>query len=106
MNKLARKNTISMRTIKMHELVGRFAENKDLAKSIRQDVLWPAFREGRKVTLNFSQVDDATQSFIHALISQLIRDTQGEALDMIYFKHCNSSVKQIINMVVDYMTEG
>ena len=58
-----------------------------------------------KTKIDFTKVDDATQSFIHALLSELIRDTHGEALDLIYFKNCNSTVKKIINIVVDYMQE-
>ncbi|OGD61364.1 hypothetical protein A3I57_03170 [Candidatus Beckwithbacteria bacterium RIFCSPLOWO2_02_FULL_47_23] len=67
--------------------------------------MWPRVKAGLKTKLDFAKVDDATQSFIHALLSELIRDTQGEVLDLIYFKNCNPTVKKIINVVVDYMQE-
>ena len=95
----------SRKTIKIYDIVGQFAEDKDIARDIRRDILWSNIRNGLEIEIDFNKVDDATQSFIHALLSQLIRETQGEALDHIYFKNCNDTVKGIINMVVDYMTE-
>ncbi len=93
-------------TVAMRTLVGAFAEDKDRAKSIRENILWPHIKIGGAVELDFAHVDDATQSFIHALLSELIRETHAEALDLIYFKNCNETVKGIINMVVEYMVEN
>lgn len=93
------------KTIRLYNLAGKFAEDKDKAKAIRQNILWPRVKAALKTEIDFNKVDDATQSFIHALLSELIRDTQGEALDFIYFKNCNLTVKKIINIVVDYMQE-
>ncbi len=95
-----------MNTIKMFKLVGNFAENKDLARKTRVNVIIPSLEKQEEVTLNFQGVDSATQSFIHALISDLIRKYGIEVLDQIYFKNCNDIIKKIINIVVDYMQEG
>lgn len=97
-----KKNT---HTISIYKLTGSFAEDKDIAKNIRINTLWPNIKKKVKTEVDFKKVDDATQSFIHALISDLIRETQGEVLDIIYFKNCNQTVKKIINIVVDYMLE-
>lgn len=91
--------------IKIYDFVGQFAEDKDVARDIRKKFLWPNIRNNFEIELDFNKVDDATQSFVHALLSQLIRETHGEVLDSIYFKNCNATVKEIVNMVVDYMTE-
>ena len=40
---------------------------------------------------------------MHALISEVIRKNGPEILDSIYFKNCNNNVKNIVNIVVDYM---
>jgi len=93
-------------TIRLFDLVGSLAEDKDAAQKLRRETLMPLVKERHKVILDFKGVEDATQSFIHALLSELIRETEGEALDLIYFKNCNETVKIIINMVVDYMTTG
>ena len=95
-----------MNTIKMLPLVGSFAENKDLARKIRLEELIPNIKEQEEVTFDFEGIDSATQSFIHALISDLIRNYGSEVLDQIYFQNCNDVLKQIINIVVEYMQEG
>lgn len=96
--------TLNTKTIYLHKFVGKFAEDKDKARNIRQDILWPHIKAGHALVLDFAKVEDATQSFIHALLSELIRETRGEVLDLMYFKNCNETVKKIINIVVDYMT--
>ena len=96
----------SKKTIHLYKFVGSFAEDKDKAKDIRQNIIWPQIKSNNVIALDFAKVEDATQSFIHALLSELIRETQGEVLDLVYFKNCNETVKRIINIVVDYMTEN
>ena len=59
----------------------------------------------QEVVLDFKGIDSATQSFIHALISGLIRNYGIEILDKIYFKSCNEIVQKIISIVTDYMQE-
>jgi uncharacterized protein DUF4325 len=95
-----------MTVISMFPLVGNFAENKDMASRIRIEKVIPAIEMQEEVTLDFQGIDSATQSFIHALISELIRKFGIEVLDLIEFKNCNDVVKQIICIVVDYMQEG
>jgi len=57
------------------------------------------------MSLNFDGIESVTQSFIHALISDLIRNYGMDVLDGLYFKNCNEVVRKIINIVVDYMQE-
>jgi|GEM_PF-2545415 len=64
------------------------------------------YKNPREVILDFEHVDAATQSFIHALISDILRKYGNNALDRIAFKSCNDTIKKIINIVVDYMQEG
>lgn len=95
-----------MITIKLFPIVGIFAENKDLARDIRIKKLIPALEDEKEIAIDFEGIDSATQSFIHALISDLIRKYGVEVLDKIFFKNCNETIKKIINIVVDYMQEG
>lgn len=94
-----------MSTIKLAPLVGTFAENKDLARDIRLEKIVPYLEKEQEVILDFEGVVSATQSFIHALISDVIRKFGIEALDKIYFKNCNETIKKIINIVIEYMQE-
>ena len=92
--------------IKLIERVGAFAENKDIAREIRLNDLIPALEKNKNVILDFENIEGATQSFVHALISDLIRKFGNEVLDKIQFKSCNNTVKGIISIVVDYMQES
>jgi hypothetical protein len=96
-------NLLNMKTIKLFEHAGSFAENKDVARSLRIEQISPLIKKGDSVTLDFSGVDSATQSFVHALVSDLIREYGNDVLDKVSFKNCNQTVQKIIEIVVDYM---
>lgn len=94
-----------MTEIVMRPLVGAFAENKDIAREIRLNKILPVLEKGNDVILNFDGVDSATQSFIHALISDVIRKKGIDVLDVLVFKDCNSTLQKLIGIVVDYMQD-
>ncbi|MEK7225621.1 MAG: STAS-like domain-containing protein [Bacteroidota bacterium] len=87
-------------------MTGSFAENKDIARDIRLTKIIPALDANDSVILDFNGIDGATQSFVHALISDIIRKYGIDVLDKISFKNCNETVKKIIGIVVDYMQES
>lgn len=89
--------------IKLLPIVGSFAENKDKAKELRIKKINPALKSGDTVELDFDGVTSATQSFIHALLSEIIRQYGIDILDKIDFKNCNNTVQKIIEIVTDYM---
>jgi hypothetical protein len=95
-----------MKQISIFEKAGAFAENKDVARDIRTREIFPTLANGEEIVLDFEQVDAATQSFIHALISDVLRRLGNDALDRIAFKSCNDTVKKVINIVIGYMQEG
>lgn len=92
--------------IKIKNLVGGFAENKDVAKDLRITKIMPTLADGREVVLDFSGVSGTTQSFIHALISEPIRRFRDVALDKISYKNCSDVVKEVIKTVSEYMQES
>ncbi len=94
-----------MLSIKLLSITGSFAENKDLARDIRKEKIVPAIEDDQEVCLDFEGKESATQSFIHALISELIRVYGNDIIDKIVFKNCNGTVQKIINIVIDYMQE-
>jgi len=93
-------------TIEMMPRCGDFAENKEIARSIRLDEIVPALSEGKLVVLDFKGVDGATQSFIHALISDPIRQFRDVAFENLCYKNTNEEIKEIISMVYRYMQES
>lgn len=94
-----------MKFIAIFNRAGAFAENKDVARDIRTQEIIPTLEKKEEVILDFERVEAATQSFIHALISDILRKYGNDALDHLTFKSCNDTVKKIINIVVDYMQE-
>ena len=91
--------------ISIYDEVGQFAENKDTARSLRLKKILPALDAGDIVILDFKRVSSTTQSFIHALISDVIRTKGINVLDKMLFKNCNEVVKAVIEIVVEYMQE-
>ena len=92
-----------MKTVRIYDEVGSFAENKDVGRDIRVREILPALEGGQEVILDFDEVQGATQSFIHSLISDVLRQHGEEVLGQIAFKSCNAAVKQMIRIVVEYM---
>lgn len=94
------------KTIKMREYIGDFAENKDIAKKLRIEKIMPALSKQSEVVLDFVGVAGATQSFIHALISDPIRELQDIAFDNLFYKNTNDDIREIISIVYRYMQES
>ena len=95
-----------MKHIKLYNLTGSFAENKDIAQQVRKEQIIPSLEKGEKIILDFENIDAATQSFIHALISDLFRIFGDNVLDRVAFKNCSETVQKIIEIVSDYMQES
>ena len=93
-------------TIPIFTHTGSFAENKDIAKQLRETIIIPALRNQQQVIIDFDQVSGTTQSFVHALISGPIRQFHTIALDNLLFKNCNAEVQGIIRIVFAYMQES
>ena len=88
--------------IKVKEICGHFAGNKDSARDIREKYLKKWINEDGIIVLDFSDIDSSTQSFVHAMLSQLFQ-VYGEAmLDKFEFKNCNAAVKSLIVTVINY----
>ncbi len=90
----------------MRKVAGDFAENKDIAKKLRIEKIMPALSKGDEVILDFDGVSGATQSFIHALISDPIRALKNVAFDNLAYKNANDDIREIISIVYRYMQES
>lgn len=94
------------RIIKLRGIVGDFAENKDIAKQLRVEEIMPALSKGEEVILDFAGVVGATQSFVHALISDSIRQLQHVAFDNLAYKNANEDIREVVSIVYRYMQES
>lgn len=93
-------------TIKIVDHADIFAENKDVAKHLRVNYIIPTYTSTTdEIVLDFEGVDSASQSFVHALISELLQEHGPSALKRIVFQKCNPAVKSQIGTVVNYSLE-
>jgi len=92
--------------IKMRMFIGDFAENKDIAKKLRIERIMPSLSKRDSVILDFDGVNGATQSFIHALLSDPIRELRDVAFDNLFYKNTNDDIREIISIVYRYMQES
>lgn len=92
--------------VDMKSLAGGFAENKDVAKRIRLEVLLPSLSKGEEVVIDFMNVSGATQSFVHALISDPIRELRDVAFNNLVYKNANEDIQAVISIVYRYMQES
>lgn len=95
-----------MKNIRILDRAGAFAENKDVARDVRVKEIMKALNNGEEIILDFEGVDAVTQSFIHALISDVFRKYKEDVLEYMIFKSCNPTVRKMIEIVSDYMQEG
>lgn len=95
-----------MKRVSISALTGTFAEDKDVAAHIRTQVLLPTLRAGHEVELDFLGIDGATQSFVHALVSDVIRQLGPDVLDRIRFRNCQKTVQSIVRIVTEYSQDG
>ena len=90
----------------VHSGVDGFAEDKDEARRMRVEIVLPALSRDEDICFDFSQVRYATQSFIHALIGEPLKQYGEAILDRIEFRNCSPQVQNIIEIVVDYSLGG
>ncbi len=92
-------------TVRIEKICGTFAENKDQARQIREEVIRPVLARKQAITLDFTGVDSSTQSFIHALISTFFQECGERALKRFRFKGCNEAVSSLVTTVINYSLE-
>ena len=93
-------------TINLLDQIGKFGEDKDAARAIRQRQIIPALESGNEVALDFTGVSGATQSFIHALIAEPIMRFRDQAFEILYYISANDEVAEIISIVYRYLQES
>lgn len=90
-------------TIRLYPLPGtQIAEDKEQARELRMTRLLPALASGEQVELDFEQVSAATQSYIHALLSEAIRRYGDVIFEQITFRNCSSDIQAVVRTVFEY----
>lgn len=92
--------------IKLFPHTGEFAANKDVAQEIRLKKILPTLAKGESIIIDFNNIVGTTQSFVHALISDPIREYGSDFFDLVTFRSCTPVIQKIISIVTDYMQES
>ena len=95
-----------MKKIIVCQEAGEFAENKDVAKKWREEIILPELAKNKEVEVDFINVTGVTQSFVHALVAEAIRRYGVSAFDNLIFSNANGVVREIIRTVYHYMQES
>ncbi|MFO0607047.1 MAG: DUF4325 domain-containing protein [Polyangiales bacterium] len=94
-------------TVEVPADVGNMAQDKLAAERIRRSLILPALREGKRLVLSFHGVALTTQSFLHALLAEPLRELGPEASPTrLLYARCSDQVREVIRLVVGYVLEG
>jgi hypothetical protein len=83
-----------------------FTDDKDEAKRIRVNTILPSLDQRNRIVLDFTNVKSSTQSFVHALLGEVLQRYGEAALEKIEFRRCNALMKSLVELVVDYSLGG
>ncbi len=87
-------------------IIDGFIDDKDRAREIRVNMIMPALESDRRVAIDFRNVQTSTQSFVHALIGEVLGRFKEPVLEKLEFRKCSSQLKSLIELVVDYSLGG
>jgi len=86
----------AMHTIRVHD----FEENNQEAVRLREQEIRPRVEKGEVVLFDFEGVRAPTQSFVHALLSEVLKIPGS--LARLSFTHCTPSAREVLKAVAAY----
>lgn len=92
--------------IKLPAGIRGFVDDKDEAKRIRVQTILPLAKKKSAIVIDFASVKYSTQSFIHALVGEVLQKYGESALEHMEFRNCAPQVKSLVRLVVDYSLGG
>lgn len=81
--------------------IGEFEENVEEAARVRDTLIEPTLSSGKMVVLDFQGIRFATQSFVHALVYKILRDSTHVASGL-SIANCTDSTREAILAVAGY----
>ncbi|MDZ4772412.1 MAG: STAS-like domain-containing protein [Planctomycetota bacterium] len=77
-----------------------FEEDTEAAVRIRETVIRPKIENGETVIIDFHGIRSPTQSFVHALLSEIFKIP--DSLVRLSFLNCTASAREVIKAVAAY----
>ena len=88
-------------SVNMHNYFGKWAEDKDAAISFRDRHLMPAVLAGKKIDLDFRDVETAPHSFLNALLATPIKRLGVKAYQRIHVFNATGPIHEIIHTIFE-----
>ncbi|MGC2696093.1 MAG: STAS-like domain-containing protein, partial [Candidatus Angelobacter sp.] len=80
---------------------GKYAEDKDAAITFRDRHLLPAIEAGRRINLDFRDVETAPHSFLNALLATPIKRLGAKAYQWIKVHNAPGPIHEIIDGILE-----
>lgn len=92
-------------SIQILPTVGHLAEDKEVAKRVRDEVLLPALRQRTPVCVDLRQTRVVTHTFMHALLYEAIGVAGADVGRLVHVYAKDRQVKDVVRMVSLYADE-
>lgn len=83
---------------------GSYAENKDMAKTIRDEKIIPEIKNNKKIILDFDNVKQAPHSFLNALLATSISELGMQSYKRIKYINETREIKGTLEYIFDQNT--
>ena len=90
--------------LSMRNYFGRYAEDKELAKKIRDEKLLPAIADDKIITIDFEDVISAPHSFLNALLATPIQRLGMKAYKKIKIINASPEIRETADFILDENT--
>jgi hypothetical protein len=88
-------------SVSIFNYFGKYAEDKDAAITFRDRRLMPAIENGKKIDLDFRDVETAPHSFLNALLATPVRRLGVKAYQWIRVYNATGLIHEIIGKVME-----
>jgi|SRR5271157_634195 len=95
------KESVNRYYVSILNYFGKWAEDKDAAITFRDRRLIPAIEAGKRIDLDFRDVETAPHSFLNALLATPVRLLGMKAYQWIRIYNASGSIHEIIDAVLD-----
>ena len=93
-------------TVSIQKYFGKYAENKDLAKKLRDEKLLPALAENKKLIIDFADVIFATDGVLTAMLATPIQRLGLPAYKKIKVINVASDIRVMLDFIFDDNTSN
>jgi hypothetical protein len=87
--------------VRVFNYFGRYAEDKDAAIKFRDQRLIPAIKQGKKLLLDFAEVETAPHSFLNAMLATPVTMLGLKAYQFVQVRNASGIIHEIIAGVLE-----